>query len=201
MKAHVFAGLRVGSYRRRAEAGRSRAKSDRTQHRHCLTPDLAVSPAEMRFKAPASKLHLCLITARDLCKSMLGHCQCCDPSGVTRLHLPASAQRREALQLESGAGLASAATCCHSSIYCTCRRQTARLAIRRLEGRGVHEAPIERASLAGQALHEHPDCHSRREGVRVDDQIRPAAGSAKRARSGLGSILSHVMLVPSYKAN
>ena len=44
-----------------------------------------------------------------------------------------------------------------------------------LEGRGIHKVAVEGAHLAGQGLHQHPNGHAGWEGVRVDDQIRPAA--------------------------
>ena len=43
-----------------------------------------------------------------------------------------------------------------------------------LEGGSVDEAAPQGAPLADQALQQHADCHARGEGVRVDDQIRPA---------------------------
>lgn len=43
-----------------------------------------------------------------------------------------------------------------------------------LEGRTVDELALERASLADEALHQHANGHTRRECMRVDDQIRPA---------------------------
>lgn len=49
-----------------------------------------------------------------------------------------------------------------------------------LEGGGVHKVAVEGAHLAGQGLHQHPNGHTGREGVRVDDQVRPAA---KRSRA------------------
>ena len=43
-----------------------------------------------------------------------------------------------------------------------------------LEGRSIHKVAVEGAHLAGQGLHQHPNGHSGWEGMRVDDQIRPA---------------------------
>ena len=44
-----------------------------------------------------------------------------------------------------------------------------------LEGGGIHKLPAEGPQLADQGLHQHSDGHTGREGVRVDDQVRPAA--------------------------
>ena len=43
-----------------------------------------------------------------------------------------------------------------------------------LEGRSIHKVAVEGSHLAGQGLHQHPNGHSGWEGMRVDDQIRPA---------------------------
>ncbi len=40
-----------------------------------------------------------------------------------------------------------------------------------LEGTRLLELSLERARFAGQALYEHTHCHSRGEGVRVDDDV------------------------------
>lgn len=47
-----------------------------------------------------------------------------------------------------------------------------------LEGRGVHKVAIEGAHLAGQGLHQHANGHAGWEGMRVDDQVRPAGGTS-----------------------
>ena len=42
-----------------------------------------------------------------------------------------------------------------------------------LKGGGIHEGPRQRPCLAFQTFQQHADGHARREGVGVDDQVRP----------------------------
>ncbi|KAG5459468.1 MAG: hypothetical protein BJ554DRAFT_127 [Olpidium bornovanus] len=62
------------------------------------------------------------------------------------------------------------------------------------ERRGVLRDPVQRAALRGDALHEHPDGHPRREGVRVYDDVGLHPGLGKRQVHGRILLAAHALL-------